>query len=602
VKIWNKGPKLTIQPFPNTAIKYLLNECLKPFKWAFLICILLVTAESVVYNLLNWLFALLIENIKQGANVEALRKALWIIGAIVLCDFINIFLPKQVIMYRQENFYFPVQRRIYGKSLAYIFGHSVNYIINKQTGTLLAKTNQICGLQNTFSMFINGFWDRISDIGIKIVLLTYINVWLGLMFVLCAIAVAIINYWANKPSKRLSSMRSKAFSLYQGWIVDSISNIRLVKQFNHGEYEKKRIYVLLKQWLSIAIKGMTVWFTTYTMVGCFVHICSISMLTLAVYLWSKSLINMGDIVFVLLTVNGGFMWLMELCVLYRRFENNMAYIQAGLEPFNDKHEIEDLPDAKDIKLKNTNVEFKNIGFAYPGQKRIFDGFNLKIKDGEKVGIVGLSGNGKTTLINLLQRAYDIQDGQILIGGTDIRNLTQQSLHRNMAIIPQETVLFHRSIRDNIAFGTQNPSERKIKNAAKKAFADDFIKNLPDKYDSMVGDRGCKLSGGEKQRIAIARAILRNSPILILDEATSALDSEAEKIVANAINNLLGQRTVIAIAHRLSTLKNMDRIIYLEHGKITEEGTFSELKNKKNGKFAKLWKLQQIQSEAQNETV
>ena len=598
----NNDNNSAVQAFPDTAIKYLLRECLKPFKWAFLACILLVSAESIVYNLLNWLFAHLIEDIKQGANAETLYKALWVIGAIIVCDFINIFLPKQVLMYRQKNFYFPVQRRIYGKSLAYIFGHSVNYIINKHTGTLLAKTNQICALQNTFSMFINGFWDRISDIGIKIILLVFINVWLGLLFILCAVTVAIVNYWANKPSKRLSSMRGKAFSLYQGWIVDSISNIRLVKQFNRAEYEKKRIYVLLKQWISIAIKGMTVWFSTYTLVGCFVHLCSISMLTLAVYLWNKSLINMGDIVFVLLTVNGGFMWLMELCVLYRRFENNMAYIQSGLEPFNDKHEIEDLPNAKDIKFKNTDIEFKNICFAYPEQKRIFDDFNLKIKNGEKVGIVGLSGNGKTTLINLLQRAYDIQEGQILIGGTNIKKLTQQSLHQNMAIIPQETVLFHRSIKDNIAFGAENVSERKIKNAAKKAYADEFIKNLPKKYDSLVGDRGCKLSGGEKQRIAIARAILRNSPILILDEATSALDSEAEKVVANAISNLLGKKTVIAIAHRLSTLKNMDRIIYLEHGKITEEGTFAELENKKNGKFAKLWKLQKIESEAQNEII
>jgi ATP-binding cassette subfamily B protein len=326
------------------------------------------------------------------------------------------------------------------------------------------------------------------------------------------------------------------------------------------------------------------------------------MLTVAVYLWSKSLINVGDIVFVLLTLNSGFMWLMELCIYYRRFMNNLAHIQAGLAPFNDKHEIEDMSDAVALKVKKGKIEFKNVGFAYPEQKRIFDGFNLEIKSGEKVGIVGLSGNGKTTLINLLQRAYDIEEGQILIDGQDIKTVTQSSLHQNLAIIPQETVLFHRSLKDNIGYGVKT-TDKKIRQAAKVACADEFIKALPDGYASMVGDRGCKLSGGERQRIAIARAVLRNSPILILDEATSSLDSEAESIVAEAINNLLGKQTVIAIAHRLSTLRKMDRIIYLEQGKVTEEGTFEKLAKKKNGKFAKLWKMQQLEKkEAGNETV
>ena len=317
------------------------------------------------------------------------------------------------------------------------------------------------------------------------------------------------------------------------------------------------------------------------------------MLTFSVYLWSKSLINVGDIVFVLLTLNSGFMWMMELCVDYRRFQNNLAYIQAGLEPFIDKHEIEDLPDAKVLKVKKGKIEFKNVCFAYSEQKRIFDGFNLSIESGEKVGIVGLSGNGKTTLINLLQRAYEIQEGQILIDGQDIKTVTQASLHQNLAIIPQETVLFHRSLKDNIGYGVK-ATDKKIRQAAKIACADEFIRALPEGYDSMVGDRGCKLSGGERQRIAIARAVLRNSPILILDEATSSLDSESESIVAEAINNLLGKQTVIAIAHRLSTLRKMDRIIYLEQGTVAEVGTFDELAKKKNGKFAKLWKMQQLE--------
>ena len=584
---------MTIKPFPKTAFKYLLHECIMPYKWAFLMCLLLVFAETGTYNLLNWLFARFVESIKSGATPEILHQALWLIGIIIACDIINIFIPKICLMYRQKHLYFPVQERIYSRALSYIFGHSVNYIVNKQTGTLLAKTNQINSLQSTFSVIITQFWGQISDISLKIFLLSVINIWLGVLFVFCAGIVAIINCYANKPSDRLNNMQSKAESLYSGWLVDAISNIRLVKQFNHLDYEKKRLATLLQQYISIKIKNMFVWFSSYAGVGCLVHLCSVIMLTFSVYLWSKSLINVGDIVFVLLTLNSGFMWLMELCIHYRRFMNNLAYIQAGLEPFIDKHEIEDAPNAKELKVKKGKIEFKNVGFAYPEQKRIFNGFNLEIKSGEKVGIVGLSGNGKTTLINLLQRAYEIQEGQILIDNQDIKTVTQSSLHQNLAIIPQETVLFHRSLKDNIGYGVKT-TDRKIRQAAKIACADKFIKNLPDGYDSMVGDRGCKLSGGERQRIAIARAVLRDSPILILDEATSALDSESESIVAEAINNLLGKQTVIAIAHRLSTLRRMDRIIYLEQGKVAEVGTFDELAKKKNGKFAKLWGMQQLE--------
>lgn len=584
---------MTVKPFPSSSFKYLVDECIKPYKWAFIFCLLLVFAQNGIFNLLNWLLASVVESIKQGPTVEGLHKTLCFMGMFFVADLADVFWFKIALMYRQKNFYFPVQERMYGRALAYIFGHSVNYIVNKQTGTLLAKTNQINSIQTSFSLIITRFWAQISDISIKIVLLSIINIWLGVIFVLCAVFVAVINYYANKPSERLSKMQGKSESLYAGWLVDVVANIRAVKQFCRADYEKKRLSTLLQQYIKIKAKTMLVWFAAFTGVGCFVRLCSVAMLTFAVYLWSKSMIGVGDIVFVLLTINKGFMWLSELCVFYRQFRSNMSYVQAGLEPFCAKHEIVDADGAEPIKIKNAEIEFKNVGFAYSGQKRIFDGFNLRIKGGEKLGIVGLSGNGKTTLINLLQRAYDIEEGQILVDGQDIKNVTQQSLHKNMAIIPQETVLFHRSLGENIGYG-QNVSNRKIVKAAQKACADGFIKALPDGYGSMVGDRGCKLSGGERQRIAIARALLRNSPILILDEATSALDSKSESVVAEAIDNLVEKQTVIAIAHRLSTLKKMDRIIYLEKGKVAEDGTFDELRKKKNGKFAELWKLQQIE--------
>ena len=582
-----------MQPFPKSALTFVYEECIKPFKWAFLGCMLLVLANSAVYNALDWFTSRLVNTVKSGVSEQALYQALWVVAAIVVCDLLNIYLPKQVLMYRQKELYFPVRERILTKSLHYIFGHSTNYIVNKQTGTLLAKSEQISATDQILSILIVIFWDQLCQVVIKTVLLLFINVYLGLMFIGCVVLTAVVNYYANKTSERLSKMENKASSIYTGWLVDAISNIRLVKQFNKTDYEKKRLSVLLKQHMRIKARSMIAWFVSYTGVGCFIHICSTAMLVFAVYLWSKGQINVGDIVFVLLIVNGGFMFLMELCIHFRRFRTNLAGIQAGLTPFIDKHEIEDTPNAKSLKVKKAEIEFRNVCFAYPNRKKLFNDFNLTIKSGERVGIVGLSGNGKTTLVNLLQRAYDIQGGLILIDGQDISKVTQQSLHQAMAVIPQEAVLFHRTLRENIAYGTENVSDRKVVQAAKTAYADDFIKELPQGYDSLVGDRGCKLSGGERQRIVIARAVLRNSPILILDEATSSLDSKSEQMVSKAINNLLGKRTVIAIAHRLSTLKEMDRIVYLENGKIVEQGTFKALARKKGGKFAHLWKLQQM---------
>lgn len=584
-----------MQSFPKSALKFVYEECIKPFKWPFLGCMLLVLADTGVYNALDWFLARLIEAIKEGVSEQALHQALLMIVAIIICDMFNVYLPKQVLMYRQKALYFPVRERILSKSLRYIFGHSTNYIINKQTGNLLAKSEQISATDQILSILIVIFWDQLCHVVIKTVLLLSINIYLGLMFIGCVILTAVVNYYANKTSERLSKMENKASSIYTGWLVDAIANIRLVKQFNRAEYEKKRLSVLLRQYIGIKARSMIAWFLSYTGVGCFIHICSTAMLVFAVYLWSTAQINIGDIVFVLLIVNGGFMYLMELCIHFRRFRNLLAGIQAGLAPFNDKHEIEDTPGAKNLKVRKAEIEFKDVCFGYPNREKIFDDFNLKINSGERVGIVGLSGNGKTTLVNLLQRAYDIQGGQILIDGQDIKKVTQQSLHQSMAVIPQEAILFHRTLKENIAYGQENVSDRKIVQAAKTACADEFIKKLPQGYNSLVGDRGCKLSGGERQRIAIARAVLRNSPILILDEATSSLDSESEHIVSQAVNNLLGKRTVVAIAHRLSTLKEMDRIVYLENGKIVEEGTFKVLAKKKNGKFAKLWKMQQVEA-------
>jgi ATP-binding cassette subfamily B protein/ATP-binding cassette subfamily B multidrug efflux pump len=257
--------------------------------------------------------------------------------------------------------------------------------------------------------------------------------------------------------------------------------------------------------------------------------------------------------------------------------------------------ITDRPDAADIKVEAGEIRFENVRFAYKAGKPVIEGLSLMVRPGEKVGLVGLSGAGKTTLANLLLRFYDIKEGAILIDGQDVRAVTQASLRRAIGVIAQDVALLHRSVGDNIRYGRPQASEQEIEEVAKMAAADTFIADLSDAegrkgYDAFVGDRGIKLSGGQRQRVAIARVLLKNAPILVLDEATSALDSESEAAIQEMLNLVMEGKTVIAIAHRLSTIAMMDRIVVLDQGRIVEEGKPDELA-RQDGLFARLWKRQ-----------
>lgn len=255
-------------------------------------------------------------------------------------------------------------------------------------------------------------------------------------------------------------------------------------------------------------------------------------------------------------------------------------------------DVVDAPDAITLEMTNPQVEFNNISFQHKDAKApIFENFNLKIKPGERVGLVGMSGSGKTTLTKLLLRFADVKDGEILLSGQDLRRITQESLRKNIAYVPQETSLFHRSIADNISYGKPDATPEEIQHAAKLANAHDFIMDLPQGYDTLVGERGIKLSGGQRQRIAIARAILKDAPILVLDEATSALDSESEALIQDALNKLMEGRTSIVIAHRLSTVANLDEIVVLEDGKVVEQGNHHDLLKKPDGIYQHLWNRQ-----------
>jgi len=281
------------------------------------------------------------------------------------------------------------------------------------------------------------------------------------------------------------------------------------------------------------------------------------------------------------------MWLIgrALPLVFQSFGNAKQAYSVILDP----QDTGDKPGAKELKIQIGEIIFENVSFQY-GEKRLFQNQNVHIRGGEKVGLIGFTGAGKSTFINLILRFSPLHSGKILIDGQEIANISLKSLREQIALIPQDPVLFHRSFRENISYGKPDATEIEIIRAAKLAHCDEFIHNIPLNYEAKVGERGAKLSGGEKQRIAIARAILIDAPILILDEATSSLDSVTEKYIQDSLDNLMQNRTIIVIAHRLSTLSRMDRILVFNQGKIIEEGTHAALMSK-NGLYARMWNMQ-----------
>ena len=395
-----------------------------------------------------------------------------------------------------------------------------------------------------------------------------------------------ISLYFSQRINNYSTSYGRDKALVSGKIVDSISNISAIRMFTTHRYEHK----YLKKYIDKTIDSDEAmqWFLfklRYVLgASCTIMICV--MIYYIIMLRGEGIISIGQCVLIitlcLTTITDIFDFTQEFGELFEQigiFNQSMSLLE--------KYKITDAPNANILTINKPTIEFRNVTFNYRNNNNSFDNQSLKIKEFEKVGLVGFSGSGKSTFADLIFRLHEIDKGAILIDGQDIKNLTQESLRQNISIIPQEAILFHRSIKENIKYGNLEASEEEIYEAAKKAHIHDFIMSLPNGYHTNCGERGNNLSGGQKQRIIIARAFLKQAPILILDEATSSLDSYTEQLIQESLKQLMLNKTVLIIAHRLSTLLHMDRILVFDQGYIVEDGTHLELKTK-DGIYKALW--------------
>jgi len=392
--------------------------------------------------------------------------------------------------------------------------------------------------------------------------------------------------------KKVSTKQADARAEMTGAVVDSYTNIATVKLFSHTDREEAYAKTSMQSFLETVYMQMRL----VTKLGFFVQynnlILVFNVCALSVYLWLDGAVTAGGIAIAVslsLRLNGMSQWIMwEMSSLFE----NIGTVVDGMNSLSKPHSVKDNEDAKPLVVDQGKIEFNQINFNFSEQLPLITDLNLQIKAGEKVGLVGRSGAGKSTLINLLMRFYDLGSGQILIDGTDIKSVTQESLRAQIGMVTQDTSLLHRSVRDNIIYGRPDASEEEMRQACIQAQAHDFIQELDDNngglgYNAQVGERGIKLSGGQRQRIAIARVLLKDAPILLLDEATSALDSEVEAAIQQHLEQLMQNKTVIAIAHRLSTIAAMDRLVVIDKGQIIEQGSHAQLLAKK-GVYAQLW--------------
>ena len=582
---------------PETLFAFILHYSRPVIGWLVLLTVFTAAigvGEVMLFNFLgqivDWLSNANRETFLQDESARLWAMALFTLVALPLLVFVQSMVIHQVLLGN-----YPMIGR--WQMHRYLLRQSMNFFANEFAGRVATKVMQTSLAVREVAMKVLDVFVYVLSYFVTMFVVIGSADWRLMLPLAAWVAFYTALLWYFIPRmRRISEQQADTRSMMTGRIVDSYTNIATVKLFSHAGREEAYAKEGMNEFLMTVHRQMRLVTTFHGLVYTNNAVLTFGVTSLSIWFWMTGSISTGAIAIAIalsLRVNGMSQWIMwEVSALFE----NIGTVYDGMAMLSKKQDIRDAAEAKQLAASEGRIEFDKVGFHYgKAGKSVIDGISLSIEPGEKVGLVGRSGAGKTTLMNILLRFYDLESGEIRIDGQDISKVEQDSLRARIGVVTQDTSLLHRSVRDNIAYGKPDASDAEVIEAAKRANAWDFIETLVDPngrrgLDAQVGERGVKLSGGQRQRVAIARVFLKDAPILVLDEATSALDSEVEAAIQENLFKLMEGKTVIAIAHRLSTLTEMDRLIVLDKGEIREQGTHGELVQS-GGIYADLWARQ-----------
>lgn len=538
------------------------------YPWAHTTILLAVTAAVVCSVSTQYGVKYLVDALSAGTDHQRVWMGFALLSGLIAADNFLWRVASWIGNSTYVNVTGSVRRDLFG----HLTGHAPGFFQSQPPGSL---TSRISATSNAFytaeTMVTFNVVPPLIATFVSIAYLATVSVSMALgLTVVGGVIVAVIFRLASR-AKPLHHAYANEAAAVDGHMVDVVSNMTVVKAFGRVTSEHHRLSGAIKKEMLARKRSLYYLEKLRILHAATTAIFTFGLLAWAISLWDRGEATPGDVILVCTLGISVLSATRDLAVALVDVTQHLARLSEALRTLLGPHTLVQPSTAVTLNPTARSVEFRDVSFAYPGGKQVLNALNFSIESGERVGIVGPSGGGKSTIFSLMQRFYEPDHGQILIDGCDVRQVADQTLRQAIAVVAQDVTLFHRTLRENIRYGRPGASDAEIWSAAIAARCDDFISELPQGLDTVVGDRGAKLSGGQRQRIAIARAFLKNAPILLLDEATSALDSQSEELIREALTGLMQGRTVMAIAHRLSTLKNFDRIMVVEHGLVIEDG-------------------------------